>query len=140
MEDGVTIRPKLHTFRVEAFSSENRTEGNGAPWQLELKQEIQVGLAAAEGTAAPLQAIVKIEFLATASNERDPSQTASFRGEYLAKFNFPPESQESHVNHLFEQEPFQYLLVAQAFPLAMTHFRRELQATGFDGRQLPLGI
>jgi hypothetical protein len=34
----------------------------------------------------------------------------------------------------------QYLLSAQTFPLAMSHFRRELLATGFDGSNLPLGL
>jgi hypothetical protein len=28
----------------------------------------------------------------------------------------------------------------QAVPLAMTHFRRELQAMGMDARDLPLGF
>lgn len=136
----LTIRPKLVAFRVEAFSAENRTEGNGSPWKLELKQDIQVGLATPVNADAPYQAVVKIELLADASNEQDQQQTALFKGEYVAKFNFPPEATEASVNALIDQEPCQYLLVAQAFPLAMMHFRRELQATGFDGRQLPLGI
>jgi hypothetical protein len=136
----MTMRPKLYSFRVEAFNSENRSEGNGALWKLELKQEIQVGLAAPMSPGAPFQAVVKIELHAAASNESDAEQMASFKGEYVAKFNFPGEAIESTVSGLLDQEPYQYLLVAQVFPLAMTHFRRELQATGFDGRQLPLGI
>lgn len=136
----LTIRPKLVAFRVEAFNAENRTEGNGSPWKLELKQDIQVGLATPVNADAPYQAVVKIELLADASNEQDQQQTALFKGEYVAKFNFPPEATEASVNALIDQEPYQYLLVAQAFPLAMMHFRRELQVTGFDGRQLPLGI
>lgn len=136
----LSIRPKLFSFRVEAFSCENRTEGNGSPWKLELKQEIQVGFAAPVNPGEPFQAVVKIELHADAHNEADAQQTALFKGEYLAKFNFPVEATEPTINRLIDQEPYQYLLVAQAFPLAMTHFRRELQATGFDGRQLPLGI
>lgn len=138
--EAVTMRPKLFSFRVEAFSSDNRTEGNGSLWKLELKQEIQVGLAAPVNPGAPFQAVVKIELHASAHNESDVQQTASFKGEYLAKFNFPEDASESAITELLDQEPYQYVLVAQAFPLAMTHFRRELQATGFDGRQLPLGI
>jgi hypothetical protein len=138
--EALTMRPKLFSFRVEAFSSDNRTEGNGSPWKLELKQEIQVGLAAPVNPGAPFQAVVKIELLADAHNESDAQQTASFKGAYLAKFNFPEDASESAITELLDQEPYQYMLVAQAFPLAMTHFRRELQATGFDGRQLPLGI
>ena len=41
---------------------------------------------------------------------------------------------------MFNHEEYQYVLVAQAFPLAMTHFRREMQSMGFDARELPLGI
>lgn len=136
----VTIRPKLSSFRVVAFSSENRVEGHGSLWKLELKQEIQVGLAAPLNPNAPFQALVKIELHADATNESDVQQTASFHGEYSASFSFPQGSEETAIGGLLDQDSYQYLLVAQAFPLAMTHFRRELQATGFDGRQLPLGI
>jgi len=138
--EALTIRPKLFSFRVESFSGENRSESNGALWKLEVKQEIQVGLAAPVNPGAPFQAVVKIELHAEAHNESDAQQTASFKGEYLAKFNFPEDASESAITELLDQEPYQYVLVAQAFPLAMTHFRRELQSTGFDGRQLPLGI
>lgn len=138
--EALTIRPKLASFRVEAFSSENRAEGNGSIWKMELQQEIQVGLSAPVNDTAPFQAVVKIALQANASHESDPQQTATFKGEYLAKFNFPQDVNESVISELLDQEPYQYMLVSQAFPLAMTHFRRELQATGFDGRQLPLGI
>ena len=47
---------------------------------------------------------------------------------------------EEALSFWFEQEPYQYMLVSQAFPLAMTHFRRELQSMGFDARSLPLGL
>lgn len=138
--EALTIRPKLFSFRVEAFNGENRTEDNGSQWTLELKQEIQVGLAVPDRTDAPFHAVVKIELLADAYNENNQQQTASFKGEYLAKFNFPLGTTETVVSGFIDQEPHQYMLVAQAFPLAMTHFRRELQAAGFDGRHLPLGI
>ena len=48
--------------------------------------------------------------------------------------------QELDVVTRFDTEPYQYVLVAQVVPLAMTHFRRELQAMGVDARELPLGI
>lgn len=134
------LRPRLHTFRVEAFQSDNRAEDSSSPWSLQLQQEIQVGLAVPTDAGGPLQAVVKIALIAQAHNERAADQTATFKGEYIAKFNYPPGAAEAAVTALLDQEPHQYLLVAQAFPLAMTHFRRELLATGFDGRQLPLGI
>jgi hypothetical protein len=133
-------RPRLITFRVEAFQSDNRVEDSGSPWSLELQQEIQVGLAVPTDSSGPLQAIVKITLGAQAHSQQAASQTASFKGEYTAKFHYPPGLAETVVAPLLDQEPHQYLLVAQAFPLAMSHFRRELQSTGFDARQLPLGV
>jgi hypothetical protein len=47
---------------------------------------------------------------------------------------------EEQVAARFATEPYQYVLVVQAVPLAMTHFRRELQAMGMDARELPLGF
>jgi hypothetical protein len=138
--EAMTIRPKLFSFRVEAFSCENRSGSIAARWKLKGRQEIQVGLAAPVNQGNPFQAVVKIKLHADASNESDAQQTASFTGEYLAKFKFPEDASESTITGLLDQESYQYVLVAQAFPLAMTHFRRELQATGFDGGQLPLGI
>jgi hypothetical protein len=133
-------RPRLISFRVEAFHSDNRTEGNGTSWQLELNQEIQVGLAVPDQQGAPLQAFVKIELLANAHSDAAPIQTAQFKGEYMGKFNCPSNMTESEMGPLIDKEPFQYMLVSQVFPMAMVHFKRELQATGFDGRQLPFGI
>jgi hypothetical protein len=136
----VIDRPRLVSFRVEAFQSENRVEGSASTWTVELKQEIQVGLAVPSSQVGVLQAVVKIELVADAHDEAVPDQTARFRGEYIGKLNYPAEATEAQVIPVIDQEDHQYLLVAQVFPLAMVHFRRELQATGFDGRHLPLGI
>ena len=134
------LRPRLHTFRVEAVQADNRTETNGASWTLQLQQEIQVGLGVPTDVSGPLQAIVKIILSAQAHNEQVANQTATFKGEYIAKFHYPLGVSEADVTSLLDREPHQYLLVAQAFPLAMSHFKRELHATGFDGQNLPLGI
>jgi len=85
-------------------------------------------------------AIVKIELAAKAFQVDAPEQTADFSGKYEAKFVYPVEAKADEVAARFGDEPYQYVLAAQAFPLAMTHFRRELQAMGFDARDLPLGI
>ena len=73
-------------------------------------------------------------------NEKDEKDQATFAGDYEAKFYYPPEVTEEAVTPLMEDTDYQYVLVAQAYPLAMTHFRRELQAMGLDARQLPLGL
>lgn len=136
----VKLRPKLVSFRVMAFLSENRNEGNGSQWLLEMRHEIEVGLNVPTVAGGVLQAVVNITLHANAKNEQATAQSAEFKGEYVAKFNYPTDSEEAVVAPLIEQDPHQYVLVAQAYPLAMMHFRRELLASGFDGRTLPLGI
>ncbi|HSG21505.1 MAG TPA: hypothetical protein VLA64_00955, partial [Azonexus sp.] len=89
---------------------------------------------------APLQAVVEIEFQATSTNTRSLAESGKFSAAYEGKFNYPSDASEEAVSSLFEQEPYQYMLVAQVFPLAMTHFRHELQLMGFDTRSLPLGL
>ncbi len=135
-------RPTLQSLRVLAFSGYNPGEATGARMQLELNQEIEVALAvpAAPGTA-PLQAVVLVRLKARALAESGASEPlAEFAGEYEGRFQYAADVQEPAVSSLIEQHDYQYVLVAQAFPLAMTHFRRELQSMGVDARELPLGL
>lgn len=134
-------RPKLVSFRALAVHGENKSQANGTDeWTLELAQEIDLGLAVPMVPGAPLQAVVKIDLRATSKNTSSLTDSAEFSAVYEAKFNYPSDATEDAISPLFEQEPYQYTLVAQAFPLAMTHFRRELQSMGFDARSLPLGL
>lgn len=134
-------RPKLVSFRALAFNGENRTPATGAgAWSFQLTQTIDVGLAVPTVPGGILQAVVKITLRTDASSQSDANLKAAFEAEYEGRFDYPAGVTEEPVSTLFEHEPYQYLLVAQAFPLAMTHFRRELQSMGFDARELPLGI
>jgi len=134
-------RPKLVSFRALAFHGENKSQANGTDeWTLELAQEIDLGLAVPMTPGAPLQAVVKIELRAKSTNTSSLTDSAEFNAVYEAKFNYPSDATEDAISPLFEEKPYQYTLVAQAFPLAMTHFRRELQSMGFDARSLPLGL
>lgn len=135
-----TPRPVLRSFRVVEFSGQNRGEAVGSAMQLATQQNIEVGLAVPDVVGAPLMAGVLIKLQATATHERDSNDVATFAGEYQAKFYYAPGVMEEAVAPLLEDHDYQYLLVAQAFPLAMTHFRRELQAMGLDARGLPLGL
>ena len=135
------LRPKLVSFRATGFHGENKAASSGQePWNIELTQTIEVGLGAAQNVPGPLQAVVKIDLLANASKAGAADQMAKFSANYEAKFDYPESATEEVIIPLFEQEPYQYVLVAQAFPLAMTHFRRELQSMGFDAREMPLGL
>ena len=134
-------RPKLVSFRALAFHGENKGQANGADeWTLDLTQEINLGFAVPMMPGAPLQAVVKIDLRAKSKNTSPSTDSAEFSGLYEAKFDCPSEVTEEEISFWFEQEPYQYMLVSQAFPLAMTHFRRELQSMGFDARSLPLGL
>lgn len=64
----------------------------------------------------------------------------SFSANYEAKFDFPATATEVEILPQIAQETVRYMVVAQDFPLAMTHFRREMQSMGFDARELPLGL
>jgi len=138
--EAVKPRPTLRSFRALAFHGENRGEAVGAEMRLELQQNIELGLAVPTVAGGPIQVVVMINLKATATNEKDATDQATFAGDYEAKFYYPPEVSEDAVTPLMEDNDFQYLLVAQAYPLAMTHFRRELQSLGLDTRHLPLGL
>ena len=134
-------RPKLVSFRALAFHGENKGQANGTgAWTLELAQEINLGLAVPMVPSAPLQAVVKIDLRAKSVNTSASNDSAEFSATYEAKFDCPSDVTEESLSFWIEQEPYQYMLVSQAFPLAMTHFRRELQSMGFDARSLPLGL
>lgn len=133
-------RPTLVAFRVLAFRGDSRGETNDSLQMLEMQQDIQFGMAIPNVPGAGLQVTVKIRLDALSRMEQDSAPVASFSGEYEAKFHYAPEVSEATVATLLEQDDYQYLLVAQAYPLTMTHFRRELQTMGLDSRNLPLGL
>jgi len=107
---------------------------------MDMQQDIELGLAVPSVPGGPLQVSVLIKLKATATNEKNAKDQANFSGNYEAKFYYATEVTEAAVTPLMEDLDYQYVLVAQAYPLAMTHFRRELQAMGMDARHLPLGL
>lgn len=135
-----TPRPVLHSFRVLAFNGQNRGDAVDAQLQLTMQQEIEVGLAVPSVAGAPLMAGVHIKLQVQQANEKNAANVTAFTGEYEAKFFYAAEVTEEAITPLLDDHDYQYVLVAQAFPLAMSHFRRELQATGLDARDLPLGL
>ncbi len=138
--EAVKPRAVLRSFRALAFHGENRGEATGTEMRMDVQQDIELGLAVPSIPGGPLQVSVLIKLKATATSEKDAKDQATFAGDYEAKFYYPTEVVEDQVTPLMDDSDYQYVLVAQAFPLAMTHFRRELQALGLDARQLPLGL
>ena len=140
MPEMTVPRPVLRSFRVLALNGQNKGDGASAKMQLTVQQDIEVGFAVPSVAGAPLMAGVIIKLQATATNEKDANDVATFGGEYEAKFFYSTDVTEAVVTPLLDDHGYQYVLVAQAFPLAMTHFRHELQAMGLDARELPLGL
>lgn len=139
--DAVNLRPRLVSFRATRFHGENPvSSGRAQPLTLELTQTIEVGLAVATGQENQFQAIVKIDLVATAKQSETGEKAAEFTAGYEGKYDYAIGVVEDQLVPLLDQESYQYVLVAQSFPLAMTHFRRELQSFGVDARDLPLGI
>lgn len=136
----LTYKPKLRSFRALAFHGENRGEAAGVEMRLELQQDIELGLAVPAVAGGSLQVSVLINLKATATSENDPKDQATFAGDYEAKFYYAPEVTETMAAPLMADSDYQYVLIAQAYPLAMTHFRRALQAMGMDAHNLPLGL
>ncbi len=134
------VLPKLITFKVEAFSSENRAEGGAVSWELNVSNTIEIGMAVPTVPGAAIVAIVKVRLVGAAHNSEDAGITASFKGDYVGQFNYPTSAAEEEVTALISTEEHRYLLAAQVFPLAMSHFRRELLSTGFDAKNLPFGL
>lgn len=133
-------RPVLRSFRVLAVQGENRGEAAGTRMQLEFQQAMEFALAVPDIAGAPLMVSVRVKLETKATNENDASHVATYVADYEAKFYYPTGVTEDAVTPLLDEHEYQYILVAQVFPLAMTHFRRELQAMGLDARELPLGL
>lgn len=134
-------RPRLVSLRVTSFHGDNSALANPPQsLQLELSQDIQLGLGVSTDSVKRLLALVNVHLLAKAVTNSGELAGPQFAGAYEGKFEYPDGMQESDVAARFETELYQYVLVAQVVPLAMTHFRRELQAMGVDARELPLGI
>lgn len=139
--EALSLRPKLVSFRATRFHGDNPVSNNKAqPLTLELTQTIEVGLAVATGQESRFQAIVKIDLVAIAKQSDTGEKAAEFTAGYEGKYDYAPGVVEEQLTPFLDQEVYQYMLVAQSFPLAMTHFRRELQSFGVDARELPLGI
>jgi hypothetical protein len=134
-------RPRLVSLRVTQFRGDNSAPAYPPqPLKLELTQDIEVGLGTSDEAEGPLLALVKVMLMAQTSTPDGVSTGAEFVGHYEGKFEYPNGLKEEQIAARFAAEPYQYVLVAQVVPLAMTHFRRELQAMGLDARELPLGL
>lgn len=141
--DAIDLRPRLASFRVVSYSGNNEIAASGQPVEisLEVTNQIELDLRVPEEEGHPLQAFVMIRMKGRAFMPKNPDENVGeFEAGYEARFVYPIEASEPEISPRFEREAYQYTLIAQVFPLASSHFRRELLAMGLDGRNLPLGL
>lgn len=141
--DAIALRPRLASFRVVSSSGNNDIAASGQPVEisLEVTNQIELDLRVPEEEGHPLQAFVMIRMKGRAFMPKQPDENVGgFESSYEARFVYPLEATEPDISTRFERESYQYTLIAQVFPLASSHFRRELLAMGLDGRNLPLGL
>lgn len=72
--------------------------------------------------------------------DNNPLENVVATASYHGSFKFSKEAQISDIQKEMETETYQYLFVAQAFPLVMRHFKEQLSQMGFANNALPLGI
>ena len=140
--DAPNLRPRMVFFRVLEFHTKNaRPDVGRVEMGFEVKPEIELALRSPNQSDGTFEAAVKIQLHGRAASKESPDETmADFSAVYEALFRYPPGVPETEVSPRFEREPHQYMLVSQAFPLAISHFRQELSAMGFNFEGLPLGI
>lgn len=140
--DAPALRPRLVSFRVLSLSTENKLPNvTGNEIGFEMTPVIDLGLALPCAPGGQMQGMVNIRITGRAAKKDAPDESlAVFSASYEALFLYPKEADEADVSARFEREMHQYMLVAQAFPLASSHFRRELMAMGFNLDNLPLGL
>jgi hypothetical protein len=141
--DAVELRPRLASFRVVAFSGKFNAITAKKPVEIALEMQPQIDLELRVPTEEekPLEAFVRIQINGTATPRDEQEQPiGKFEAEYEARFVYPSDAKEPDISSRFEREPYQYSLISQVFPLASSHFRRELLSMGIDARTLPLGL
>lgn len=140
--DTPSHRPRLMTFRVIEFNSRN-TMPNVTQRQVtfSLTPTIEIGLGVPTQPDGTFEALVAIRMNGKAAQMETPDvPIAEFSATYEARFVYPLGTTEAELQPRFDREPHQYMLAAQAFPLAAGHFRRELMAMGFQVLDMPLGL
>lgn len=137
-----SLRPRLITFRVVEFNSSNAMRsGSSVQLEFSVTPAIELSLGVPFAPDGKFDALVRIGLNGRGTLESSPDQViATFAARYEARFIYPPGTTEALLQPQFVQEPHQYMLSCQAYPLAISHFRRELLGMGFQVSDMPLGL
>ena len=140
--DTPNLRPRLASFRLLAFNAKNNMPNMvGNEIGFEMSPAIEVALGVPTSPDGVLEGLVNIRLQGRAAVKATPDESiAEFSATYEARYLYPADASVADVSARFERETHQYMLVAQAYPLASSHFRRELMAMGFTVGTMPLGL
>lgn len=125
------IAVELHT-PVESEENQNAKKGTkGRTKKLKEASNLESAL------KGSVEISLKAHFV---DDEGNPIEGVVAAASYRAGFDFKKESQPSEIAKAMESEPYQYLFVVQAFPLAIAHFKEQLTAMGMNSKDMPLGV
>lgn len=74
------------------------------------------------------------------ADESKVLEGVSAKAQYMARFRFDKEVKLQDVVKAMETESYQYLFVAQAFPLAVDHFKAQLRLMGLSTNGMLLSV
>lgn len=134
--------PRLTSFRLLAFNGANITPDLvGKHIGFEMAPAIEMALGVPVPPNDVLEGLVRIHIKGRATLADTPDKAiAEFSATYEARYIYPAGVSEAEAAARFAREPHQYMLAAQAFPLASSHFRRELMAMDFTVGNMALGL
>ena len=158
------LRPLLRLFRLTSAHFKNELDGKKV-FRFRVKKEVSVGIdvpteepkvkkgrkSSKSDTTKSHEDLPKdidvvkgfVEITLTAhfqDSDDNPLENVVATASYYGHFDFNKEAQTSDIQKAIEDEAYQYLFVAQAFPLATRHFKDQLFQMGLTNNALPLGI
>jgi hypothetical protein len=137
-------RPRLWNFRVIDFKLTTSLEAvEDVEVQLSLQNpQIELGVGKRKSQNEELQTLVIIQLAGAFSLKSDSSKIISeFEGKFEGFFVYPSQvKEEDIIQNIEKNEPYQYSLVSQVYPLAINHLKQVLNTSGFSMSGVPLGI
>lgn len=155
------LRPLLNFFQLRRASFSNQLSEK-ATFQVTLKREVSIEI---EEQNSPVPPAPPAKTAAAKKSKKSTSLPTKFRGigyititavfaaedstqldglsasaDYLCRFAFSDKASARDVTNAMGHEHYQYLFVAQVLPLALKHFKEQLQSMGLNTSKLPIGV
>jgi hypothetical protein len=131
-------------MRIKAIALKNELDSKPR-LRIAIRKEIRIGLVEAPETdaqsvSAGLLGVVQIDMSVDFRDEDgNEAKGISASAQYEMGFDFPKDVGVRDIEPLMPDESYQFNFVAQAHPLAMSHFKGQLNAMGISIPDVPLG-